>query len=121
MEEITVLIKKVGEPPFLQKILPTVENFTSIVGGHLELVVMKRPGLVMYCDEEGLFKNKHENFVMGDFPYTQPIVGDVVFFRADGPCESSLDPLDIQYLINLLNWQIAPAQDKKSPQNTGLN
>lgn len=121
MEEITVLVKKVGEPPFLQKILPTLDNFTSIVGGHLELVSMNRMGLMLYCDEEGRLKNKKENFVLGDYPNMEAIIGDVVFFRVEGAYESSLDPIDIQYLITLLNWQIAPTPDKNSSQPKGLN
>lgn len=71
MEEtksVTVLIINTGEPPVVKEVPSSLESFQTIVGGYIEAVYLA-PELIMYVNEEGMYKqlphNSHASRIWG--------------------------------------------------------
>lgn len=77
MEEIKVIIKKVGEEPYVDLIKNTLETKQKIVGGLIECVEYE--DALIICNEEGKILNLEPN-VLFDYDY---IAGDFIVVGDD--------------------------------------
>lgn len=74
-----ILVKPVGEMPYITDVKDDLDTYQFIVGGYIECVYLD--GCVLVCDEEGKLKHKPINVYT---PWNDPIVGTFFVCGVDG-------------------------------------
>jgi predicted RNA-binding protein len=92
-----VLIKKVGEKPYITGIGDTLQELQKIVGGYIEPVTFPN-GVIMICNEEGKFNGSKPNFKLN----YDVIMGDVIFLESDGEEFKSISDKNTKKMLDFL-------------------
>ena len=82
--KIRCIIKRPDEKyGHVTNISTRLKNLQKIVGGHIETVGCGS-GSVIICNEEGQLLGLEPNFLIGEPPFADVIVGDAIVIGVDG-------------------------------------
>lgn len=101
MSKIRAIVKRTDEQyGHVTNISSTLKNLQKIVEGPIETVKVTDDA-VLICNEEGKIQGLPKNFVMGQVPFHDVIVGDVVIVGVDGEdfCDCPLDFATWKWLL----------------------
>lgn len=83
---------------------PTLKELQRLVGGYIETLTlrpatMSQPSITLVMDEDGLYKKKAPNIHIGQRPFGQTIVGDILV------CSFNLEGELVDLDLSFRNWK----------------
>jgi len=94
---VQVLVFRVGQPPAVERVLPTLEAQQALVGGNIEAVRVGEQ-LFLFCNEDGQLLGLPANFA--PLPHVM-VVGDAFFGRMDAEGElRDITDADVELLCH---------------------
>ena len=102
---VRIIKKRAGERVGLTMYIdPTLETLQRLVGGYIETLTlrpatMSRPSITLVMDEDGKTKRKPANIHIGQRPFGDTLVGDILVCSFDQ--EGELVDLDLDFK----NWK----------------
>jgi len=90
---IKAMMCEVGKKPYVKEIPNELESMQNFVGGYIETSFLTKDGLIIVCNEEGMFLNLPINRNLG-----VKILGNFLVVRADGEEFASISDKDIEVL-----------------------
>lgn len=92
-----IVVKEPYKDPYIKEVNGTLEEYQSIVGGYIEVVLFK-DDILLVCNEEGKLIELEPNlYLRGDI-----IVGTVFFIGRDEENFRGLTDEEIQEIMNLI-------------------
>ena len=94
VDNMQVVVKRVGEVGKVQEIENELEVLQNIVGGYINIFPLASTGMLIICNEEGLLQGLEPNIEIGGIV----IVGDIVIARQGEEDFESLNEAEIRAL-----------------------